>query len=64
MKKKIVNALLVIMSLGVLTGCGGTGSNPSSPVTGLNPAPSSLMSLGLRQRISPDRTSPVRKKRR
>ena len=39
MKKKIVNALLVIMSLGVLTGCGGTGSNPSSPVTGLNPSP-------------------------
>lgn len=39
MKKKLVLALVIAMTLGVLAGCGGESEEPISPVSTLNPQP-------------------------
>lgn len=39
MKKKLITALMIAMTMGVLAGCGDDENGPSSPVSTLNPVP-------------------------
>ncbi len=39
MKRKLVAAFVIAMTMGVLAGCGDDGNGPSSPVSTLNPSP-------------------------
>ncbi len=54
MKKKIVAALLIAMTVGILSGCG-DGAEPSSPVSGLDPQPIATQQPGDN---SPEESSP------